>query len=347
MDGTLIKQTDASPPLFWGIDIGGTQIKIGLVDSLGGTVFQTSIPTAEEEGPEAALKRVTTVIYDCENRLPDTHRAKAIGIGAPGPMNLVDGTLIEPPQLPSWKNFAIVDRMQALTERPVSFQNDANAAAYGEFWLGSGKSDQSMLFLTLGTGVGGGIVTEGDLVNGTNSFSGEVGHMMVNPSPDARLCIWGGGRGHLEAYGSASAVSTIATERLREGHESYLQECLSGSDCVISAKQVYLAAVKDDPFSLGIIDETARWLGIGITSLIHILDPGSVVLGGAMDFGGENCPVGRRFLAGITEEFRQHTFESVFAGTSIKFATLGSKAGYLGAAGYARKEHTATGTEES
>ena len=179
MDGTLIKQTDASPPLFWGIDIGGTQIKIGLVDSMGGTVFQTSIPTAEK-GPEAALKRVTTVIvHDCENRLPDTHRAKAIGIGAPGPMNLVDGTLIEPPQLPSWENFAIVDRMQALTERPVSFQNDANAAAYGEFWLGSGKSDQSMLFLTLGTGVGGGIVTEGDLVNGTNSFAGEVGHMMV------------------------------------------------------------------------------------------------------------------------------------------------------------------------
>ena len=131
-------------------------------------------------------------------------------------MNLVDGTLIEPPQLPSWENFAIVDRMQALTKRPVSFQNDANAAAYGEFWLGSGKSDQSMLFLTLGTGVGGGIVTEGDLVNGTNSFAGEVGHMMVNPSPDARLCIWGGGRG---AFGSLWVCQQTSRQLRRSVYE--------------------------------------------------------------------------------------------------------------------------------
>lgn len=325
--------------LYWGIDIGGTQIKLGLVNSKGETLFFTSVATNEVDGPDAAMDRVAEVIHHQENSFSHPTFASAIGIGAPGPMDLAAGTLVEPPQLPSWKNYAIVQEIKRRTERPVSFQNDANAAAYGEFWLGSGQEDRSMLLLTLGTGVGGGIVIEGDLVNGTNSFAGEVGHMIINPSPDARLCIWGGGRGQFEAYGSASAVSMLAMERLQKGVSSCLQKVLAGSQSGVSAKDVHGAALRGDHLALEIVDETAKWLGIGITSLIHILDPGSVVLGGAMDFGGEKCSVGQRFLAGITEEFQQHTFDSVFAGTSIKFATLGASAGYLGAAGYARKEY--------
>ena len=339
--------TDAERSLFWGIDIGGTQIKIGLVDSIGQTVFQASLPTNESEGPERAMDRISDLIRTHETSNPEVSTAVAIGIGAPGPMDLSAGTLVEPPQLPSWNHFAIVKEMERRTARPVSFQNDANAAAYGEFWLGSGQSDQSMLLLTLGTGVGGGIVTNGELINGTNSFAGEVGHMMIDPSPNARLCIWGGGRGQLEAYGSASAVSMLATQKLRKGAVSCLTRELAAEGSMITAKQVYQAATGGDTFALEIIDDTARWLGIGITSLVHVLDPGSVVLGGAMNFGGESCPIGRRFLQGIIQEFRQHTFESVFSGTSIKFARLGPAAGYLGAAGYARKEYKAKNRGES
>jgi glucokinase len=196
-----------------------------------------------------------------------------------------------------------------------------------------------MLLLTLGTGVGGGIIVDGELVNGANSFGGECGHIVVDPSPDARLCVWGGGRGQLEAYASASAVVARTQERLESGASSELRQCLIGSDQQLTAKRVYEAAERGDGLALEIVDETARWLGIGVTTFVHTLDPGSVVLGGAMNFGGESSAVGRRFLSGVVAEFQQRTFDNVFAGTKIGFASLGGDAGYLGAAGYARKEH--------
>jgi glucokinase len=254
-------------------------------------------------------------------------------------MDLPRGLLVAPPQLPSWWDFPIRDAVAQLLDRPVSFLNDANAAAFGEFWLGSGRCDNSMVLLTLGTGVGGGIIIEGEMVNGTNSFGSECGHIVVNPAPDARLCVWGGGRGQLEAYASASAVVQRTRQLLTEGATSSLSGCLGGSDQELTAKRVYEAAASGDSLALEMVDETARWLGVGVTTLVHTLDPGSVVLGGAMNFGGSGSPIGNRFLQGVVEEFRSRTFDNVFAGTTIKFATLGADAGYLGAAGYARKEH--------
>ena len=325
-------------PFYWGIDVGGTGIKIGLVDSVGTTVAFERIDTRESEGPDAAIQRVIEVIRQSENQLGLSNQVARIGLGAPGPMDLPGGLLVEPPQLPSWWNFPIRDVISHLLERPVSFLNDANAAAYGEFWLGSGRDDGSMVLLTLGTGVGGGIIVDGELVNGVNSFGSECGHIVVDSSPQAQLCAWGGGRGQLEAYASASGVVQRTLQRLSEGQASSLSEHSGGEETDLTAKKVYLAAVEGDKLALEIVDETARWLGIGITTLIHTLDPGSVVLGGAMNFGGSSCPVGKRFLEGIVEEFRTRTFENVFTGTSIKFASLGADAGYLGLAGYAMKE---------
>jgi glucokinase len=216
----------------------------------------------------------------------------------------------------------------------VSLNNDANAAAYGEFWLGSGKTASSMVLLTLGTGVGGGIISEGQLINGVNSFGGEFGHMLIDPSPEARLCAWGGGQGQFEAYASASAVANRTRQLLHEGAASSLCQIVGD----VTPLDVFHAAEQNDELALEIIDETARWLGIGITSIVHVLDPGMVVIGGAMTFGGNQSPVGRRFLENIREQFRQRTFDNVFAGTSIDFALLGADAGYLGAAGYARSK---------
>jgi glucokinase len=322
-------------PFYWGIDVGGTGIKIGLVDDIGQTLAFEKIPTLESEGPDRAMKRVQRVIEDFEkHHLGVAGQAGRIGLGAPGPMDLQRGYLIAAPQLPSWKDYPIRDTVSTLLGRPVSFLNDANAAAYGEFWLGSGREDSSMVLLTLGTGVGGGIIVDGELVNGVNSFGSECGHIVVDSSPTAQLCVWGGGRGQLEAYASASGVVQRTRQRLTAGAES----SLAALDQELTAKIVYEAAVEDDGLALEIIDETARWLGIGVTTLVHTLDPGSIVLAGAMNFGGAESAIGQRFLQGISAEFRSRTFENVFEGTTIKYATLGADAGYLGVAGFARKE---------
>lgn len=325
----------ARPPFFWGIDVGGTGIKIGLVDDLGQTLAFENLPTREAEGPTAAMQRVAALVHDVEDRFGTAAQTQRIGLGAPAPMDLKRGYLVEPPQLPSWANFPIRDTVAKLLGRPVTFLNDANAAAYGEFWLGSGRSSTSMILLTLGTGVGGGIIVENELINGVNSFGSECGHIVVDSSPTAQLCVWGGGRGQLEAYASASGVVARTRQRLEQGVVSSLSSPHAGD---LTSKRVYEAAVDGDPLAIEIIDETARWLGIGVTTFVHTIDPGLVVLGGAMDFGGPQCAIGQRFLAGVDAEFKQRTFENVYAGTDIRFAQLGSDAGYLGVAGYARKE---------
>lgn len=331
----------ATLPLFWGVDVGGTNIKFGLVDSAGKTLHFDRISTQESEGPQAAVDRTAAALAAVEENLGlNRSDVPMIGLGTPGSMDIPRGYLLDPPNLPHWWNFPIRDAFATASGRPVAFVNDANAAAYGEFWVGTGQPEDSMVLLTLGTGVGGGVVVADELVDGKNSFGGECGHMIVDPSPTARLCVWGGGRGQLEAYASASAVVDRTRERLTAGGSSSLSGTLGGSDNELTAKEVYKAAEAGDSMALEIIDETAFWLGIGITTIVHMVDPGLVVLGGAMDFGGQESPVGQRFLAGIRKEFEARTFAHVAKGTSIGFASLGSDAGYLGAAGYARKAYS-------
>ena len=329
---------DCIAPYFWGVDIGGTGIKLGLVDNQGHTVAFENAPTRESEGAQAAVDRVGDLVESIEEKLGVEGKVPAIGLGAPGPMDLQKGTLVEPPQLPSWWGFNLVSAFKDRLKRPVEFLNDANAAAYGEFWLGSGKNESSMLLLTLGTGVGGGIIVDHELINGVNSFGSECGHILVDSSPKAQVCGWGGGRGQLEAYASATGVVIRTRQRLTEGAKSVLSGSLGGSDSELTAKRVYEAALAGDALALEIVDETARWMGIGVTTLIHTLDSGKVVLGGAMNFGGADCRIGQRFLDGIRAEFKSRTFANVYDGTTIQFATLGSSAGYLGLAGYARHQ---------
>ncbi len=328
--------------MFLGHRYGGTNIKIGLVDQRGKTLAFDTVPTREPEGAQAAVDRAAAVVRTHEQRLGlGRDQVPRIGLGSPGSMDLPKGLLIEPPNLPNWFYFPIRQAVVDALQRPVTFLNDANAASYGEFWLGAGRDHSSMILLTLGTGVGGGIIVDGHLINGINSFGSECGHILVDSRDDAQLCVWGGGRGQLEAYASASAVVQRTRQRLQAGATSILAGLLGGSQDELTAKQVYFAAEKGDALALEIIDETARWLGIGITTLVHTIDPGLVVLGGAMNFGGPTSPVGQRFLAKIREHFEARTFSNVAAGTTIDFATLAGDAGYLGAAGYARKEFLA------
>ncbi len=342
-------------PYFWGVDVGGTNIKIGLVDESGNTLASECIDTRANESAERSIERCGATCRQLA-RQADVAWSDfaAAGLGAPGPMSLADGCLLDPSNLPGWHNFPVRQALQRALEMPVSFINDANAAALGEAWIGAGLGRSSLALFTLGTGVGGGLISEGRLINGVNSFGSEMGHMVVDSRPDARLCVWGGGRGQLEAYASASAVAAQARLGVKSGVDSSLCRLAKvdptnknsddgnhsdekGAD-EITAKDVYQAAVAGDSFALELIDEAAFYLGIGVTTAVHMIDPGLILLGGAMNFGGSSCPVGRRFLQRAIDEFERRTFANVFAGTKIDFATLGGDAGYIGAAAYARQE---------
>lgn len=334
----LLPVSEAKFPCFYGVDIGGTNIKIGLLDDLGRTLAYDRISTREGDGPEQAIERSADKCRELAAKVgvrsQDIPRA---GLGAPGPLCLRRGLLLDPVNLPNWHNFKAQQALSQALQLPVSFVNDANAAAYGEYWVGTGEQFESLALFTLGTGVGGGLIVEGKLINGLNSFGSETGHIVVDSRPDARLCVWGGGKGHLEAYASASAVAARTAERLLAGSGSSLRGLLD-AETEITSKHVYEAALHGDGLALEIIDETAFYLGIGVVAVVHAIDPGIVVLGGAMDFGGSGCAIGQRFLRGITDEFLRRTFPNVAAGTKIEFASLGAAAGYIGAAGTARTD---------
>ena len=347
MPQSLTSSQTPEAPYYWGVDIGGTSIKCGLVDHHGQTIAFEQVATLESEGPDAAVNRIAEVVAEVETRCKVVGQVRRIGLGAPGPMDLPRGYLVAPPQLPSWWDFPICQAIEKKTGRAVSFMNDASAAGFGEFWIGSGAKQTSMVMLTLGTGVGGGVILENELVNGVNSFGSECGHIIVDAGPDAQLCKWGGGRGQLEAYASASGVAVRTRKQLVDHPNSSLHKLLSEPENHLTSKRVYDAAVAGDDFAISMVDDTAKWLGVGVTTLVHTLDPGSVVLGGAMNFGGVDCPIGQRFLAGVREEFRTRTFPNVFAGTELTFATLGGDAGYLGAAGYAQKQDQAINDSQS
>lgn len=335
----IISASEAQPPFFLGMDLGGTSVKLGIVDNLGRTIAFTQIPTSEELGPQKAVQRMSAAGLEL---LGKAHINKAdlsrIGLGSPGTMCLERGILLEPPNLPHWFGFPIRDSLAQAIDCPVTFINDANAAAYGEFWIGTGSTHRNLVMLTLGTGVGGGIIHEGRLINGVNSAGSECGHLIVDSSPEARLCVWEGGQGQLEAYASASAVARRAVELAAIRPTSLLAAELKRAG-TLSAKSVYEAAVQSDSLAFEIIEEAAFYLGIGVASIVTLIDPGLVVLGGAMDFGGAKSPVGQRFLASIRRVFAERAFTNVVEGTKIEFASLGADAGYIGAAGAAKADH--------
>lgn len=338
-----ITVSQAKRPLFAGVDVGGTSIKMGLVDDLGRRLGVTAIGTEQERGPADAIGRInqalTRLAAQLEVRWEDV---AAIGLGTPGSMDLPAGTILEPPNMPDWRYFPIRNRLSEACDKPVSFANDANAAAFGEYWIGSGRQFQSIAMFTLGTGVGGGIILNGISINGQHSFGSELGHLVIDQSADARQCVWGGGRGELEAYASAPAVVARAAELLAAGRDSSVRVRVTAGE-ELTPLLLCEESERGDQLSQEIILETARHLGVGVVSVVHTVDPDAVILGGAMNFGGHDTETGRRFLDAVRAEFKSRAYHVVRDSTVIDFASLGGDAGYLGAAGLARAAFHATG----
>jgi glucokinase len=334
----LISASQAKTPLFVGLDLGGTAVKAGLVDDLGRTLSWLSVPTDPEKGPEDAAKRMGQAALEAIRQAGLEPSAVArVGLGSPGSIDPVTGKLNAPANLKGWDGFPLRNRVSEHCGLPVTFVNDANAAAYGEFWVGSGRDFHSMVLFTLGTGIGCGIIV-GDLtIGGEHNFGAECGHIIIDHCENARMCGCGL-RGHLEAYASATGVIKRTRELLDAGRSSSLTKRLAeGAD--LTPKLVAEEADTGDALALEIVAETARLLAVGIVSLMHTIDPTGVLLAGAMTFGGSGTPLGRQFLDWIREEVKRRTFRVLAEKTVIDFATLGNDAGYIGAAGMARLEY--------
>lgn len=330
----------AKTPLFAGVDLGGTNIKLGIVDSNGLTIAAHKFPTHSESGPVDAMQRTAEHLTElCQiNRIALAEIA-CVGLATPGTMDIPSGMILEPPNLPAnWRHFAIRDCLSAAIGKKVYFENDANAAAFGEFWVGSGRDFDSIVLLTLGTGVGAGIILDGVPLDGQHSHGGECGHIIVDSAPDARLCGCGQ-RGHLEAYGSATALVKRAAESLESGRKSALAALAVEGQ--LTARRIAEAAGHGDALALELIDELATHLGRGLVTIAHTVDPAAIILGGAMNFGGPHTEQGKRFLAKVTTTFQQLAFPVLARQTKITFAELGGDAGYVGAAGAARRDYLA------
>ncbi|HZT80864.1 MAG TPA: ROK family protein [Gemmataceae bacterium] len=320
-----------NPPLYFaGLDVGGTTMKAGVVDDNGKPLAAAvSLPTEPHLGQEVGLERMAEAIRQAVAAAGlGLNQVAAIGVATPGTMDIPAGMILDPPNLKPWRNVPVRQYIQDAFRLPTAFQNDANAAAYGEFWAGAGRDAHSMVLFTLGTGVGGGIVI-GDLVlEGEHSHGAELGHMkieMTNP----RQC--GCGRwGCLEGYASATAVVKRAHDALAHyAGPTKLQDVLRQQG-ELTSKDVFDAAAAGDALADRLVEETAFYLAVGAMNLMHCIDPDMVVFGGGMIHAGES------FLERIRWHVKRLAFPVPAEKTEIRYAELGSDAGFIGAAACGR-----------
>ncbi len=309
-----------------GIDLGGTNIKIGCLSAGMKLLWKTSIPTDAQMGPEAVIDRMVDTIKETAGKKNTSLEAiKAIGVGSPGPAKYAEGILIRCTNLPKFTNVPITKMLKEKLGKPVVLDNDANAACWGEFVVGAGKGIKDMVFFTLGTGIGGGIVSDGKLLRGSSGNAAELGHIIVNINGRQCNC---GQRGCAEAYASASATAKRATEAIEAGAESSLKTVLKKNG-QITCKDVYEHLARGDKLAKKITDETAEVLAVLCVNMLHCTEPERFVFAGGMIAAGDIL------LERIRYFFKKHIWTLKEESPQICFATLGEDAGIIGAAALA------------
>lgn len=326
--------TNGRAPFYVGVDVGGTNIKAGIVDDDGRSLAHVSVPTEAARGPKIGLENIARAAEMAISQSGLAHSdLRGVGLATPGTMDIPSGYLLDPPNLPGWTNFPIRDLLAERLQLKTVLQNDANAAAYGEFWAGKAKAAHSLVFWTLGTGIGCGIIIDHIIIEGAHSCGAECGHIIIEMT-NGRLC--GTGQyGTLEAYAGARALVARCEEALAAGRPSSLSKRLAAGE-ELTPLLIAQGAEAGDKLCDDLIMETARFMGIGTVSLMHTIDPEMVLFGGAMTFGRTETELGRRFLQEIRNEVKKRAFPIPAAKTVIEYASLGGDAGYIGAAGCAR-----------
>lgn len=318
------------PPYYLGIDLGGTNIKSGVVDDAGQSCSSVSMKTQAKLGPDVGLETLAEAARRAVKASGlDWKEIEAVGLGSPGTMDIEGGYLLDPPNLPGWDNLPIRQRLSDLLGKPTVLQNDANAAAYGEYWAGAGRDAKSLGLFTLGTGIGCGIIDHGRIIVGRHSNGAECGHLIIQME-NARQCSCGA-YGHLEAYASATALVKRAAEALDEGISSRLHEARAKG--MLTSRAIAEAAEAGDSLARRLMRETARYLAVGAVNLMNTIDPDMILFGGGM------IAAGTTLLNDIRGDIQSLAFPIPAASIVIEYAALGGDAGYIGAAGCARLMH--------
>ncbi len=316
MDGTLI-----------GVDFGATDVKIGCFSSQLELFSKAVVSTHADLGPESVVERIAVAIEQLVGEAgfgPES--IVAAGIGTPGPADYRNGIIIRAANLP-FQNTPIRQMLSTRLNCPVAFDNDANVACWGELTAGAGKGVEDMILITLGTGVGGGIISGGRLIHGCGGNSSEIGHIIIVPGGRPCGC---GQHGCVEAYASASQTAHRATEALEAGEPSSLKSILDEQG-QISCRDVYEHLQNGDALAKKITDETARLLGILCVGLFHVTEPSRIVFAGGMTAAG---PV---LLDRIRYYFDEEMWKMKKEPVEIVFSSLGENAGITGAAGLGRE----------
>lgn len=302
------------------IDLGGTELRGALVGEDGGFLATATTPTLAACGPDAVIAQ----IVEMAERLRVGASVARLGIAAPGPLDPGSGIVLAAPTLAFWRDVPLAVRLAETLHLKVVLENDANAACLGEWRFGAGRGRSSMVFATISTGIGGGVVVDGRLLHGFRGLAGEIGHMSVTQEGVACVC---GGSGCWEAVASGSALSRAAAACVRSGASPLLARLAGGDEA--TGRHVEAAARQGDAACLSLLDAQARWLGIGIANLLHLYSPELVVLGG----GVMACFDLMRDRIVATVRARAM---AAYRDVPIVAAELGARAGLVGAASLVR-----------
>lgn len=316
-----------------GVDIGGTNVAVGLVPFDGGPVSGfRKFPTKAGEGPEPLIRRIAAAVRDAihEGAGADPAaegRIAGLGIGSPGPLDRERGVVLTTPNL-GWRDFPLRSLLAEATGLDATLDNDANCATYGEWWLGAGRGARALIGLTLGTGIGGGIVLEGELFHGVSDAAAEFGHMTIHFAGRRCSC---GNRGCLEAYASGPNIAARAVEGLHEGVVSILPDLVEGDLGLLTAAHVSEGALRGDAFAAAVLSETARLLGAGVANLVNAFNPDRIVIAGGVTRAGD------LLFEPLREEVRRRAFRPAWERCRIVPWGLVDTAGVVGAAAVFRR----------
>jgi glucokinase len=311
-----------------GVDLGGTNIVVGTVAENASQVLGVrSDATRPEEGADAVVARIAQL---CRESMAEAEASGAVaqgaiagvGIGSPGPLDREKGLVLITPNL-GWRNFPLRQRVSDALGLPATLDNDANCAVFGEWWMGAGRGSRYLVGLTIGTGIGGGIVIDGRIYHGASDAAGEIGHTTIDSTGRRCKC---GNYGCIEAYASGPAIAARAVEGIEAGAESKLPTYTGGDLTRITAQTVYEAAHDGDDYANEVVRETAKFLGAGVANLINIFNPDTVVILGGVTLAGD------RLFTPLRAEVSRRAFKPAVERCRILPGELPGTAGVVGAA---------------